>query len=248
MIHHLDDQYASDAEYDFDGDNLSNRQEFQKGSDPHNPDTDGDGAPDGDDFAPSNANYRIDADNDGMPEAWEMIYGFYDADPLDASFDFDNDGLSNLQEFLAGTHPYEADTDHDGVFDGQDFAPTNAAYSHDEDHDGMPGEWEQQYTSLADYYASDAMQDQDGDRLTNLQEFLAGTNPENPDSDGDGFPDGDDMAPLNPAYGFDYDRDGLPMEWEMRYGFNDNDRLDALSDADGDSLLNFQEFELGTDP
>ena len=45
--------------------------------------------------------------------------------------------------------------------------------------------------------------DPDGDRLTNLDEFLAGSDPNNWDSDGDGLPDGweveNSLDPTNPA-------------------------------------------------
>nr|WP_269783408.1 thrombospondin type 3 repeat-containing protein [Marinibactrum halimedae] len=39
--------------------------------------------------------------------------------------------------------------------------------------------------------------DNDGDGLTNTEEFLLGTDPTNPDTDGDGLFDGDDPFPLN---------------------------------------------------
>lgn len=43
-------------------------------------------------------------------------------DASDASGDADNDGLNNLQEFLAGTHPGKADSDDDGIADGVELA------------------------------------------------------------------------------------------------------------------------------
>ncbi len=51
-----------------------------------------------------------DTDNDGMPDAWEKEYGLNPNDPSDASADPDNDGATNLQEYLAGTDPTKADT------------------------------------------------------------------------------------------------------------------------------------------
>jgi thrombospondin type 3 repeat protein len=44
----LDRENPADAALDFDGDGLTNLEEFQNGTDPHNRDTDGDGYLDGD--------------------------------------------------------------------------------------------------------------------------------------------------------------------------------------------------------
>jgi hypothetical protein len=46
-----------------------------------------------------------DMDNDGMPDIWEDRYGFNQYDPIDASQDTDNDGITNLQEYTDGTNP-----------------------------------------------------------------------------------------------------------------------------------------------
>jgi hypothetical protein len=46
-----------------------------------------------------------DADKDGMPDEYEIANGFNPNDPSDAAKDFDGDGVSNLNEFLAGTDP-----------------------------------------------------------------------------------------------------------------------------------------------
>lgn len=59
----------------------------------------------------------------------------------------------------------------------------------DGDHDGMPDDWEQRYPGLLSAVA-DGTQDQDQDGLTNRDEFLFGTNPISPDTDGDGTMDG----------------------------------------------------------
>ncbi len=47
----------------------------------------------------------VDTDKDGMPDDWEKQYGFNPNDPSDAAKDFDKDGVSNLDEFKAGTNP-----------------------------------------------------------------------------------------------------------------------------------------------
>jgi hypothetical protein len=46
-----------------------------------------------------------DTDGDGMPDAWEGTYSFNASDPSDAAQDADGDGLTNLQEYRAGTNP-----------------------------------------------------------------------------------------------------------------------------------------------
>ncbi len=49
-----------------------------------------------------------DADQDGMPDGWESRYGLASNDPSDATADLDGDGLTNLDEFRAGTNPADA--------------------------------------------------------------------------------------------------------------------------------------------
>ncbi|MEI9476509.1 MAG: Ig-like domain-containing protein [Deltaproteobacteria bacterium] len=59
-----------------------------------------------------------DSDNDGLPDCWEMRYfGNLDQDPIG---DYDNDGLTNLEEYQRGTDPSDRDTDGDGVDDGEE--------------------------------------------------------------------------------------------------------------------------------
>lgn len=46
----------------------------------------------------------------------------------------------------------------------------------------------------------------------------------------------------------DADSDGLPDEWERRYGLNVGDASDANADTDGDGFTNMEEFLAKTDP
>ena len=63
----------------------------------------------------------------------------------------------------------------------------------DYDHDGMPNDWEQSY-GFNPLSPQDAVQDPDGDSLTNLQEYRLGTNPLVKDSDGDSYTDGAEVT------------------------------------------------------
>ncbi|MGE5282041.1 MAG: hypothetical protein ACM3N0_06935 [Chloroflexota bacterium] len=67
-----------------------------------------------------------------------------------------------------------------------------AAKARDRNHDRIPDRWEKRHhLSLK---VNQARRDQDHDHLRNRAEFQAGTNPRNPDSDGDGIPDGEEHA------------------------------------------------------
>jgi len=91
-------------------------------------------------------------------------YGFNPLDPNDASGDTDSDGLTNLEEYQAGTDPRNADTDGDGL---SDYAEINI-------HNTDPCD-----------------DDSDDDGLSDGEEVgTYGTNPNNPDTDGDDIPDG----------------------------------------------------------
>lgn len=78
-------------------------------SNPAQADLDGDGAGDACDAFPLNPEESQDSDADGMGDAFEVAFGFNVNDPGDANEDVDRDGVTNLEEFLAGTNPREFD-------------------------------------------------------------------------------------------------------------------------------------------
>lgn len=165
-----------------------------------------------------------DTDGDGLPDLWELKYGLDRNSTTGfngAAGDPDNDGLTNLQEYLHGTNPLNPDTDGDGMPDGWEVA------------NGL--------NPLVD----DANEDPDGDGTVNYQEFLLGTHPLIADSDGDGLPDLDEINkygtdPLNP----DTDGDGLSDYDEIFV--HGTDPLNP--DSDGDGLLDGLEILWGLDP
>jgi len=53
-----------------------------------------------------------------MPDIWELQNGLDPFDPNDAGLDYDEDQLSNLDEYRFGTNPFDPDTDDGGTIDG----------------------------------------------------------------------------------------------------------------------------------
>ena len=59
----------------------------------------------------------FDQDGDGMDDLWEDANGLDCTDPSDGATDLDDDGVSNLGEYRAGTDPNLRDTNGDGISD-----------------------------------------------------------------------------------------------------------------------------------
>jgi hypothetical protein len=118
----------------------------------------------------------------------------------------------------------------------------------DADGDGIPTWWED-YFALDDSDANDADLDADEDSLSNLNEYINRTYPDDTDSDDDGLSDYHevDIHSTNPRVA-DSDGDTLDDGWEVTYGLDPLDSADASQDSDGDSFSNLEEFQEGFDP
>ena len=176
-----------------------------------------------------------DDDGDGLPNWWEEKY-FGDPTAANPDEDVDGDGLTNMEEFLLGTDPTNPDTDGDGLLDG-----TNVVVTSDD--------WRYQEFANAGYYYSDA-----GGERTFYGEAHFGTDPLDPDTDGDGLVDGDNITVDSEdaryseweEIGIFFTEDGGTRTFlgEIAHG---TDPLDW--DTDGDGLSDGREVAIyGTDP
>ncbi|MFM2161473.1 MAG: hypothetical protein RLZZ383_985, partial [Pseudomonadota bacterium] len=267
-----DDDGLTDGEEDSDADGVVDAGE----TDANNSDTDGDGLQDGTesglttagpdtdlavfipDADPSTTTDPLDADSDddGLVDGAEDVN-------LDGAFAGDQEGLASDE-----TDPNDADSDDDGANDAAEGGPglndadddgtidaldvcTGTDATGDTDADGICDDSD---LCLGDNALGDGdadgicgLADSDGDGLPDIEEALLGTDPLNPDTDGDGLTDGFEVNetgsdPLNP----DTDGGGIPDGVEFEAG---NDPLDAADDdSDGDGLTDAQEALLGTDP
>jgi len=126
------------------------------------PDSDHDGLPDalelGSSYAGVSGTYASAPDQfstlgSGISDGWLAANGF-DPATYDGHLDSDGDGLTDAEEYLAGTNPHSSDSD----------------------GDSMPDGWEVR-NGLDPNNPADASANADGDALTNLQEYLGRTNP-----------------------------------------------------------------------
>jgi hypothetical protein len=103
----------------------------------------------------------------------------------------------------------------------------------DDDNDGMADDWEIKW--FGSITAKDGTADSDGDGLTDLSEY--------------------NLARSNPAWGSnrwalsplsrDSDGDGIPDQYEVRFGLNPVSGSDRDLDLDGDGWSNYQEYLYG---
>jgi hypothetical protein len=165
--------------------------------------------------------------------------------------DPDDDGLTNLDEFLYGSDPNNSDTDGDGLPDGWEADnmldpndPTDAG----KDNDWFGGEEYAQFrlpdvpnplTNYAEYFRYAYV-----DLETGANVYIP-TDPNNPDTDGDGILDPDDRFPWTYDPNEKYDEHGIPYPPVPNPG---PPVPDDNKDSDHDGLLDKDEYLRGTDP
>ncbi len=149
--------------------------------------------------ATSNINIPVeviakDSDNDGMDDGYEYAYGFNRL-TNDASLDLDQDGLTNLAEYLLGTQPNIADTDKDGITDSNDAFPLDDTESVDTDKDGI---------------GNNSDTDDDNDGINDDKDVFPLDRTESVDTDKDGIGDNSDSDDDND--GVSDDKDAFPLD------------------------------------
>ncbi|MEV7428903.1 hypothetical protein AB0N29_04730 [Nocardioides sp. NPDC092400] len=214
-------------------------------TDPRDVDTDNGGASDGrevangtdprdvpaDDFRTAPPAGQTDRDGDGLSDTQETSgsanggFGGKATDPADA--DTDNDGLGDGQEVTGSanasggraTDPNDADTDDGGVIDGVEVRNGTDPRDPRDDLAGSPTD-------------GAGGTDVDGDGLTAVEEAAAGTDPTDPDTDGDGLTDGREVEQTRTdPRDKDTDDDGLNDGREVKQTRTDPRRKDT--DRDG---------------
>jgi hypothetical protein len=103
------DTTNSDGAADGDVDDLNDLGEYENDTNPFDPDCDDDALLDGAELAHGTNPLDPDTDDDAMPDGWEVAKAL-NALTNDAALDPDGDGMGNLGEYGADTHPRNADS------------------------------------------------------------------------------------------------------------------------------------------
>jgi len=114
---------------------------------------------------------------------------------------------------------------------------------------GIPTYWLEKH-SISVSSAEDLKKDADNDGLGLEDEYKYSTDPNNSDTDKDGYNDGTEIAAgYDPTSlgRLDFDKDNLPDWWEKEVGL-DTSKKDYDHDPDNDGLPNHLELAHGTDP
>jgi beta propeller repeat protein len=174
---------------------------------------------------------KRDSDYDNLPDGW--VDGW--------SYDWDYGwGIYNSNDSARQKWEGE-DLDCDGKIE-----TTGGTYGNETDNDNWDTDSDrildniEAFFGLDPNYKPDAEEDLDNDNLTNLYEYLRGTNKGDFDIDFDN----DENINFNDT---NDDNDAFPTEYEVYYGLNPYGN-DEYKDFDGDGLTNIYEYNESLDP
>lgn len=260
-FHYGLDPYTNDSLGDLDGDSLLNIDEFLANTYPNDNDSDDDAVNDynevkvyfsdplntdsDDDLLDDGLEVNIigsnpisnDTDSDTMLDYWEYSYGLsVNILVNDSALDPDGDGLINYYEHIWWINPGIVDFEYDGLDDYQEVMVWGThPREPDTDKDGY---WDgvevngiyaptNPAANATGYVFTDpTLKDTDNDLLSDKTEIIINTNPLDNDTDDDLMLDG----------------------YEWIFNLNPSNASDAYVDLDGDTLTNYEEFLLWTDP
>ena len=259
---------------DTDSDELNDSYEVQiLGTNPVNNDTDNDGLNDSYEVKVLGSSpISVDTDKDGLLDGHEVLHfgtnptsndtdgdNLYDYEEIGLrtspiNEDTDGDGLNDGYEKLTlGTDPLDNDTDGDGLNDGYEKLTLGTdPLDNDTDGDGLNDGWEDEYSGIQGIDPlrdTETQSNHDGDSLNLLEEAMAGTAPNNPDTDGDGLNDSYEVKtletnPNNP----DTDGDGLNDSYEVKTLETNPNNIDTDGDGLNDSYEVTYNGSLGVNP
>ncbi|MHC1610537.1 MAG: binary toxin-like calcium binding domain-containing protein [Candidatus Methanospirareceae archaeon] len=204
---------------------------------------------------------KEDTDGDGIPDGWEVEHGLNPDDAADANMDYNDNGLTNLEEYKNDYDPWDRDTDDDGISNYAEcfglFGFFTDPLAEDTDGDGLSDLEEicNTYINTSDETQMKEIYPDETDRASVREEIISlrgvypyKLDPTDPDVDGDGLGDGDEISEGTNPNLVDSDRDGLGDGDEVhRYGTEPTKR-----DTDGDGLTDYEEvsgtYGVVTDP
>jgi hypothetical protein len=141
--------------------------------------------------------------------------------------DDDNDGVLDEEDHFPLDSKEQIDTDGDRIGNNADEDDDND--SHLDEKDAFPLDSMEWDDTDGDGIGDNTDDDNDNDGLSNNDEEKLGTDPKNPDHDGDTVLDGDDAFPLDQSEQYDYDKDGIGDNKD-----NDDDDDGVLDEDDID--------------